>query len=174
MVGEIGVAAGDGLAGGDVLGLEVDAVSGEDELRLGAGGGRAFAQGGEGCRDFARDAGRKVDVVGLQDAADVGLVRCAGAQALDCRLLVSEGHEEGIGELCRIKGLLGEFGNGLFNLNGVHAVVQGLIRSISQPSKSGVLRVATEAPRVWAIEAIWQSAWAIGRPADRRAAEMAA
>ena len=74
---------------------------------------RVVAQGGEGCRDFARDAGRKVDVIGLQDAADVGLVRCAGAQALDCRLLVSEGHEEGIGELCRIKGLLGEFGNGL-------------------------------------------------------------
>ena len=44
MVGEIGVAAGDGFAGGDVLGLEVDAIGGEDELRLGAGGGGAVAQ----------------------------------------------------------------------------------------------------------------------------------
>ena len=99
-----------------------------------------------------------MDVVGLQDATDVGLVRRAGTQPLDGRVLVAEGHEEGIGELGRVEGLLGKFGNGLFDFNGVHAAVQGLIRSISQPSKSGALRVATVAPRVWAMEAIWQSA----------------
>ncbi len=121
MIGEIGVAAGDGLAGGDVLGLEVDAVGGENELGLGAGRGGAVAKGGQGCRDVARFAGFQVDVVGLQDAAEVGLVRRAGAQALDRRVLVSEGHEEGIGELCRVKRLLSQFGNSLFDFNGVHA-----------------------------------------------------
>ena len=158
MVGEIGVAAGDGLASGDIFGFQINAIGGKDELRLGAGGGGAIAQGGERCRDIARRTGRKVDVVGLQDAAEVGLVRRAGAQPLDGRVLVAEGYEEGIWELGSIKGLLGEFGNSLFDFNGVHAAVQGLIRSISQPSKSGVLRVATVAPQAWAMEAIWQSA----------------
>ena len=67
-----------------------------------------------------------MNVVGLQDAADIGLVRRARAQALDRRLLVAEGHEEGIGELGRIKRLLGEFGNGLFDFNGVHGGSPGI------------------------------------------------
>jgi len=119
MIGESGVTAGDGFTGGDVLGLEIDAIGGEDELRLGAGGGGAVAKGCQGRCDIARRAGREVDVVGLQDAADIGLVRCAGAQPLDRRVLVAEGHEEGIGEFGRIKGLLGKFGHGLFDFNGV-------------------------------------------------------
>lgn len=35
-----------------------------------------------------------------------------------------------------------------FSVNGVHSTTQGFIRSIPQPSKSGVLRVATGA--LWA------------------------
>ena len=118
----------------------------------------AVTKDGEGCHDVALGAGHKMDVVGLQDATNVGLARRAGAQPLDRRLLVPEGHEESIGVIGRVERLLGEFGKGLFDFNGVHAAVQGLISRISQPSKSGVLRVATVAPRVCAMEAIWQSA----------------
>jgi predicted XRE-type DNA-binding protein len=61
-----------------------------------------------------------VDVAGLENAAEVGLVRRPGAQALDRRLLVAEGFKEGVGELCGVKGLLRKVGDGLFDLNGVH------------------------------------------------------
>ena len=44
-----------------------------------------------------------VDVVGLKDAAEVGLVRRARAQPLDRRLLVAEGFQEGERELGRSK-----------------------------------------------------------------------
>ena len=109
MVGEIGVAAGDGLAGDDILGLKVSTIGGEDELRLGAGGGGAVAQRSEGCRDVARRTGFQVDVAGLQDAANVGLVGRSIAQALYGGVLVAEGQKKGIGELGRVKRLLGKF-----------------------------------------------------------------
>ena len=44
-------------------------------------------------------ADRDVDVVGLENAAQVGLVRCARAQPLDRRFLVAEGFQEGEREL---------------------------------------------------------------------------
>ena len=60
-----------------------------------------------------------VDVVGLQDAAEVGLVRRARAQPLDRRLLVAEGFKEGERELRGVERLLREVGDGLFDLDGV-------------------------------------------------------
>jgi hypothetical protein len=60
-----------------------------------------------------------MDVVRLKDAAKIGLVRLALAQALDRRRFVSEGFKEGIRELLSIEGLLSQFGNCLFDLNGV-------------------------------------------------------
>ena len=46
--------------------------------------------------------------------------------------------------------------------------------AMPQPRKSATLRVATAAPWAWAVAAIWQSAWAIGWPAARRAAAISA
>ena len=63
-----------------------------------------------------------MDVVGLEDAAQVGLVRLALAQPLDRRLLVAEGFEEGERELGRVERLLGQSRNGFLDLNGVHAM----------------------------------------------------
>jgi hypothetical protein len=65
-----------------------------------------------------------VDVVGLKDAADVGLVRLALAQALNRRFLVPECFQEQIGELLGVERLLGERGYGLFNLDRVHRFPQ--------------------------------------------------
>ena len=47
-----------------------------------------------------------MNVVGLKNAAEIGLVRRAGAKALDGRLLVAEGFKEGIRKVVRIKRLI--------------------------------------------------------------------
>lgn len=57
---------------------------------------RAVFQGLEGLRDLAAVASGDMDVVGLKNAAEVGFVRRAAAQALDRRGLVAEGFKEGI------------------------------------------------------------------------------
>ncbi len=72
-------------------------------------------------RDLAGRCDGDVDVVGLKDAAEVGLVRLALAQALDRRLLVAEGFEEREGELGRVERLLRQRRNGLFNFDRVHS-----------------------------------------------------
>ena len=73
-----------------------------------------------------------MDVVGLKDAAQVGLVRLALAQALDRRFLVAEGLQEGERKLRGVKRLLGQGRDGLFDLNGVHAPPN--LRSLIDPS----------------------------------------
>ena len=55
-----------------------------------------------------------------------------------------------------------------------HAVAQGSTISTPISSKSRTLRVATAIPRHRAIAAIWQSAGAMGRPAERRPAAISA
>ena len=65
---------------------------------------RALLQGRERLRDLPCVAGQDVDVVGLENAAEVGLVRRAGAQPLDGRFLVAEGFKEGIGKFAASKG----------------------------------------------------------------------
>ncbi len=122
MVREVLIGAGDGLAARQVLGLEVRSVGRQNELRLRLGGRRAGLQRGKRLRDLARRADGDVDVVGLKDAAQVGLVRCARAQPLDRRLLVAEGFKEGERKLCRVERLLSESRDGLFDLNGVHVL----------------------------------------------------
>jgi hypothetical protein len=112
-------------------------------------------------------AGCDVDVVGLRDAAHVRLVRYARVQALQRCVLAVVGSKE-LERKLSVKRLFGQFGNGLFDINSVHSPPHGLITSIPQPSKSRVLRVTTCIPVARAIAAIWQSASAIGRPAERR------
>ena len=119
VVGEVLEGAGDRLAAGQVFGLEVRAVGGEDELRLGLGGGGAVLERLERLRDLPCLAGQDVDVVGLENAAEVGLVRRPGAKALDRRRLVAEGFKEGIGEVRSVEGLLRKVGDGLLDLNRV-------------------------------------------------------
>lgn len=55
-----------------------------------------------------------MDIVGLENTAQIGLVRCPDTQALDGRGLVPEGFKEGIRKTRGVKRLLREVGNGLF------------------------------------------------------------
>ncbi len=72
-------------------------------------------------RHLAGGGDRDMDVVGLKDAAEVGLVRLALAQALEGGFLVAEGLQEEIRKLRGVEWPLGERGNGLLDFDGVHA-----------------------------------------------------
>ena len=120
VVGKVLEGTGDGLAAGQVLGLEVHAIGGEDELRLGLGRRRAGLESGQRLGHPPCVAGQDVDVAGLENTAEVGLVRRPRAQALDGRRLVAKGFKEGVGELCGVKGLLRKVCDGLFDFYGVH------------------------------------------------------
>ncbi|MCA0045328.1 hypothetical protein LA304_17630 [Celeribacter sp. ASW11-22] len=62
-----------------------------------------------------------MDIVGLEDAAEIGFVRRTRSQALERGFLIPEGEKEVIGKLIRIEGLLCKGGNCLFDFNSVHA-----------------------------------------------------
>ena len=122
VVGEVLEGTCDGLVAGQLLGFQRLPIGGQHELGLALGGGGACQQRGEGLADIACRAGGDVDVVAQQDT--VGQIRgvvVAAAQALERNLLVAEGGQEGIGKLSRIKGLQGQFRDGLFDFYGVHA-----------------------------------------------------
>ena len=120
VIGKVLEGAGDGLAAGQVFGLEVRAVRSKDELRLGLGRRRAGLESGQRLRHPPSVAGQNVDVAGLENTAEVGFVRRPRTQALDCRRLVAKGFKEGVGELCTVEGLLREVGDGLFDFYGIH------------------------------------------------------
>lgn len=61
-----------------------------------------------------------MNVIGLKNAAQIGLIRCSGSQAFDSRFLVTKGFKESIRKLYGIKGLLCKIRDGLFNFYGVH------------------------------------------------------
>ena len=60
-----------------------------------------------------------MDVIGLENATEVGLVRRARAQASDGGFLVAESFKEGIGEVRAVERLFRKVGYCLFNLDGV-------------------------------------------------------
>ncbi len=120
MVAEIGQGAGQNLAGGQLLRLDLCAVGGEDEAGLLPRRHRAFAQAGE-CFDGRAGLGDDdVDVVALQDAVHVGLVGVAAAEAVEGRLLVAERLEELEREFLGIEEGFGECGDGLLDFDSVH------------------------------------------------------
>ena len=109
MVREVGISAGDRLAARQVLGLECLPIRRQDEFRLRPGRRRAGPQRGQGLDDLLAAGGDgDMDVVGLKDATQVRPVRLALPQALEGRLLVAEGLQEGEWELPSAERLLGE------------------------------------------------------------------
>jgi hypothetical protein len=128
MVREVGIQAGDRLAARQVLGLEGVSIGRENEFGLGSGGRRAGPERRKPLRDLAECGDGNMDVVGLKDAAYVGLVRLALAQTLEGGLFVAEGLEEGEGELCRVERMFGESRDSFLDLNGVHAMEAPLER----------------------------------------------
>jgi len=61
-----------------------------------------------------------------------------------------------------------ELGDNSYTKAKVYEPFQGLTISRSQSWKSATLRVASLAPRTWAMAAICASAWLIGLPSARR------
>src|SRR5262249_25852974 len=117
------IGAGYRLAARQVLGLEVDPIGCEDEFRLRLGRGRTCLQRRESLGDLALATAGNVDVVGLKNAAQVGLIRCASAKPFDRRVLIPEGLKESEGEFDRVEWLLGESRDSFFDLNGVHMIL---------------------------------------------------
>ncbi len=90
MIGEILVGAGNSFAARQILGLEIGTVGGEDEFGFRLGGRRTVFKRLERFCDLSRIAGQDMNIVGLKNAAEVGLVGRARAQALDGGLLVAK------------------------------------------------------------------------------------
>lgn len=95
-------------------------ISCDNELGFSACRSRTSLKCEERFRDLAGRRYGDMDVVGLQDPAKVGLVRCATAQSLQRRLLVSEGFKEGEGEFSRIERAFSKGRYGFFNLDRIH------------------------------------------------------
>lgn len=55
-----------------------------------------------------------MNVVGLENTAEVGLVRCTSAQPLDRRLFVAEGFKESIRKVFSLERLIRQFGDRFF------------------------------------------------------------
>jgi hypothetical protein len=63
-----------------------------------------------------------VDVIALEEAADIGLVGRACTQPLDRGFFIPEGEQEGEGELGRVERLARQLRYGLLDLDSVHGV----------------------------------------------------
>jgi hypothetical protein len=135
VVREVGVVAGDRLAGCQVLGLQRLAVGREDELGLLRGGAGAGAQDGQRIGDLTGRTRGDVDVVALEHAANVGFVGRAGPQPLERRPLLPEGCKKIESELAAVKSPLGELRDGRFDLDRVHS---GATSVLLCPRCSGV------------------------------------
>jgi hypothetical protein len=104
VIGKLGVSAGDCLAARQILGLERLAIGCESKFRPGPGRRRAGLQRDKSLGDLAGRGNGDVDIAGLKDATQIGLVGLAFAQTLKRRLLVSEGLKEGNGNSAPSKG----------------------------------------------------------------------
>ena len=83
VIREVAVSASYGLGASQVLGLEIDAVSREDELRLCFRCRGAAFQCAKRLRDAPRLAGVDMNVAGLENATEIRPVRRPGAKVLD-------------------------------------------------------------------------------------------
>ena len=123
MVGEIAVGAHDRrVQRTDFLGLKRLPISRDDEFRLPAGCRWACPQVSHGLADGSRRCNRDMNMIALENTADVRLVHIACAEALQGDFLTAKSFEEGIGKFGSVKGLLSKRRNGFFNFNGIHAV----------------------------------------------------
>jgi hypothetical protein len=120
VIGELLKGASDGFAADQVLGLEILPIGSEDELGFELGGGRAVFKRHEGVRDRAGGAGGDMDVVALEDPAQIGFVRVTLAQLLDLGRLAPKSLKKSKREFSWVEWYFGEFGDSLFDLDGVH------------------------------------------------------
>jgi hypothetical protein len=86
-------------------------------------GSRAFPQGSKGIGHRPRGCDLYVDVVGLENAAEIRLVGNRRPQLLERGIPVPEGFQEGERELHRVERAFGKVGDGLFDFDCVHVSV---------------------------------------------------
>src|SRR3546814_13450027 len=117
MIGELGEGAGDRFAGKQILCLERFAIRRQNELgfgpRRGGAGPKCIQLGGH----IASVGEGNVDVAGLQDAANVRLVRRPGTELPAGSFLISERFYERERELIPVYGCSSQRGYGFFNFD---------------------------------------------------------
>ena len=130
MVWEISKETRDKLTGLQFFGFEGFAVGCEDEFNFVAGvvGGGALAQFVKGGSNLVGAACLDVDVVGLQDAADVGFVGGAVAQAFEGGRFAAKSFDEPEGKFGWIERLFNDLRDGLFDFDGVQMRVPLVMR----------------------------------------------
>lgn len=101
-------------------GLKRFTVSRKLQPRLLTGGNCTDAETGKGHMRLSERAGGDLDVAGPKDAAKIRCVTDRRSKALQRGVLVAEGRKELEREFFSVKGLFGQFGNGLFDLDSVH------------------------------------------------------
>ena len=119
VIGKVRISAGDGLAARQLLGIKIYTVGCENVLCLRFGGCRTILQRGQRFGDLPSVADRDMNIVGLEDAAEIGLIGSPGAEPLKSRLLVAEGLQECIREVRSVKWLLRKLRDGFFDFNSV-------------------------------------------------------
>ena len=122
MVRKVLISTRNGFTVRQVLRLKINSIGRQDKLRFRFGGRGTLPQRRQHLRDLSRGARTNVDVVSLENAAQVRLVRCAGSQPFDRCLLVAEGFKESIRKVLRIIRLIRQLRNGFFYFNGVQLV----------------------------------------------------
>jgi hypothetical protein len=117
MVREVSIGAGNrAIVRGQVFRLKKIAVRRQHKARLRPSRRWARFQRRKRPRDLAGLACGNMDVVGLQDAAQIGLVGLALTQSLERGLLVSERLQERVRELFGLKRALRQRRDGFFDL----------------------------------------------------------
>lgn len=122
-VGEVGVGASDGFARGQMLCLERLAIRGQDEAGLASDRGWTGLQLRQTSRGRAGLGGDNVEVVGLKNAVQIGLVGVARPQTAQGRFLGAERLQKLEWKFSLVERLLRQVRDSLFDLNRVQAPI---------------------------------------------------
>lgn len=119
MVWKVPVRANDGPPAHQIFRFEIDTVGSKDKFGFTLARRGTLSQCLERFCHRALVAGQDMDIVGLENAAEVRLIRRPRTETLDGGFLVSKSFKEGIREVCPVKRLSRKVGYCLFYLNGV-------------------------------------------------------
>jgi hypothetical protein len=91
----------------------------------------------ECLRDLSHAACGDVNVVGLEDTAEIGFVRCTCAQSLDRRLFVAEASRKALGKVLSLERLIRQRRDRFFYFDGLHLSSSRIVRGVMLPSSHG-------------------------------------
>ena len=123
MVGKLWELTGDNLPIDKILRLQGLSIRGQYELGLMTGCGRTLSQCTQGLGNTSLRADHQVDIVLLENPAEIGLVGGPTLKPLERGLLVSKGFQKCPREGLRIKRLLSQPRYRLLDLYSIHSGV---------------------------------------------------